>query len=216
MSETNDPQRVLLACPLLQGLDAAHLEQFAAVAKRRSYRANETIFRQGDDCPGIFIVESGSVRIYCDGTGGQRHVLHLCGPNQSFAEVALFSDFALPASASSIEATSCIVIPADFVKQMIENDHAFCRQMLSSMAHWTRHFTQLLGDLVLRDAAERVQHYLGQLPVDADGNVVLPGSKKDIANHLNLSSETFSRTLRRLTDQGSIAIDPQRRIRVKR
>lgn len=211
-----DLARVIQHCHLFNGLESSRIDSLAKVAKSRSYRAEETIFRQGDQCPGIFIVESGSVRIHCDGTSGQRHVLHLCGPSESFAEVAVFSDFALPATATSVEATRCIMIPTDQVQSMIVNDHAFCRQMLGSMARWTRHFTQLLGELVLRDAAERVTNYLRQLEVDSEGYVILPGSKKDIANHLNVSSETFSRTLSRLAEQGVIQIDRQRRIRIKR
>lgn len=126
----------------------------------------------------------------------------------------MFADFALPASAICVEPTRCVIIPADFLQQLIATDHDFCRQMLAGMAYWTRHFTELLRDIVLRDASERVASYLRSLPQVDGGFVDLPAPKKDIANHLNLTSETFSRTLRRLADNGCIELTAGRRVRL--
>ncbi len=208
------PWQVIRACPLFAGLHPSRIDTLASAARVEDFESGETIFQQGDACPGVFIVERGLVRICCEGTSGQRHVLHLCGPGQSFAEVAVFANFTMPAVASCVEPTRCVRIPADFMQHLIDTDHEFCRQMLEGMAHWTRHFTELLGDIVLRDASDRVAIYLAALPRDDDGLVELPGPKKDIANHLNLTSETFSRTLRRLSDRGQIELTQGRRIRV--
>ncbi|QDV62528.1 Crp/Fnr family transcriptional regulator [Crateriforma conspicua] len=207
-------ERVILGCPLFAGLGPANIRSLALAARIQDFAAGELIFRQGEQCAGVYIVETGVVRVYCRGGGGQEHVLHLCGPGQSFAEVAVFADFDLPANAASVEATRCLFIPAEIIQDQIATNHDFCRQMLASMAFWTRHFTDLLSDIVLRDASDRILSYLQSLPRDATGIVDLPGPKKHIANHLDLTSETFSRTLRSLADRGHIEITSGRGIRI--
>ena len=77
--------------------------------------------------------------------------------------------------------------------------------MMLGLTLWVRHLVNLMEDLVLRDAAGRIARFLLATPPDADGLIKLPGLKRHVASHLNLTSETFSRTLRRLIDAGMIA-----------
>lgn len=217
MFQNQSPQSSLSAlrsCALFAGLSDENVQSLASASSVREFSTGELIFHQGDRCPGVFVVQSGLVRIHCQGPGGQQHVLHLCTPGQSFAEVAVFADFDLPASAVCVEPTVCTIIPAPFLQNLVATDHAFCRQMLAGMAYWTRHFTERLRDIVLRDASDRVVSYLRSLPHADGGFVDLPAPKKDIANHLNLTSETFSRTLRRLADDGQVELTAGRRIRL--
>ena len=206
---------VLRNCRLFHGLTDDNLQLVSTLAVRRDYSTNEVIFKQGDQPVGVFIVETGKAKIYRTGDNGSQHVLHLCVPGDSFAEVAVFADFQLPASAQAIKPTRCVLIPAADFCGLLDQRHELCRQMLAGMAFWTRHFTELLDDIVLRDAADRVLSYLQSLPRNASGAIELPSTKKDVANHLNLTSETFSRVLRRLTDEGAIAPRDDQRIALR-
>ncbi|WP_145171504.1 Crp/Fnr family transcriptional regulator [Rubripirellula lacrimiformis] len=193
-------ESVISRCQFLSGLGQDQIKKLAAMSVPRNYAAGESIFRQGDACPGLFVVDQGLVRVFRSGAGGGQHVLHLCGPGQTFAEVAVFADFDLPANAIAVQPTQCLLIPTDELQNELAANHQLCRDMLGSMAFWTRHFVQLLDDIVLRDATERVARFLCDAPCDSKGHLKLPGSKKDVANHLNIASETFSRVLRRLCE----------------
>jgi CRP/FNR family transcriptional regulator len=75
----------------------------------------------------------------------------------------------------------------------------------------------LMEDVTLRDAAGRLARYLLELAKSkptSDGVVKLPGLKRYVASHLNLTSETFSRTLRRLVEAGLIAEVDNVRVRL--
>jgi CRP/FNR family transcriptional regulator len=83
-------------------------------------------------------------------------------------------------------------------------------QVLVSMAVWVRHLLGLVEDLTLRDAVGRFARYLLEVSAaqgvgEAGALVELPSLKKHLASHLNLTSETFSRTLRRLSDAGLVS-----------
>lgn len=205
---------VITSCRLFSGIGPEQVATLAGMSVQVDYSANEMVFSQGDACPGIFVVHDGLVRLFRSGVNGDQHVLHLCGPGQSFAEVAVFAGFELPASATAVQPTQCVLIPTDRLQRQLAQDHALCRQLLAGMAFWTRHFVQLLDDIVLRDAVQRVARVLCDAPVDAAGRLMLAGTKKDVANHLNLASETFSRVLRRLSEDGIITLDSAHAIQI--
>ncbi|MCA9255396.1 MAG: Crp/Fnr family transcriptional regulator [Planctomycetes bacterium] len=205
---------VLDSCDLFSGLDDVQHERLVAISEEHVFEPGELIFRQGTPCPGLFVVDAGLVRLYRLAPSGQEHVLHLCGPDQTFAEVAAIGAFAVPANAVSVTASNCVLLPADRLQAELAGSHALCRQLLTGMAFWVRHLVVLLEDVTLRDAAGRVARLLSDLPIGPEGTIELPSTKRDLASHLNLSSETFSRILRRLGERGLIELGSDRSLRL--
>jgi CRP/FNR family transcriptional regulator len=200
---------ILDRCPFFSRVKGQQHQRLVEMARIREYSKSTMIFRQGDVCPGVFIVGRGLVRVFKTAPSGKEHVLHLVGAGSTFAEVAAIGGFDCPAFAEALEDTRCVLLPLIPFSRALEEDHALCLQLMGSMAGWVKHLIGLVEDVVLRDAAGRTARYLLDAPKTADGTVRLPSLKKHLASHLNLTSETLSRTLRRLEDLGLITSDTE-------
>lgn len=172
----------------------------------------ETIFRQDDPVPGMYIVGTGLARVFKIAATGKEHTLHLAGPGQTFAEVAALASFPCPAWAESVEETEAVLLPTQPLRGMLEEDHPLCLELLAGMGLWVRHLTSLLEDIVLRDAASRVARQLLSAPRDAPAVACLPGLRKHFASQLNITPETLSRTFHRFTEAGLIRVLDDQRI----
>ncbi len=205
---------VLTHCDLLAEVPAAGFQRLAAMARLCQFRKGQMVFRENDPCPGVFVVGQGLIRVFKTGSGGKEQVLHMVGPGDTFAEVAAIGGFNVPASAEAVARTTCVLLPLERFRRALEEDHTLCLGMMTSLTVWVRRMVMLAGDIALRDAAGRLARFLLESPPAKDGTVKLPGLKRYVASHLNLTSETFSRTLRRLVDAGLIAEVDKARVRL--
>lgn len=202
-----DNAEILAGCAFFSQVEGASRKRLVRMAVRREYRKGETIFREGDPAPGVFVVGRGLVRVFKLAPSGKEHVLHLAGPGMTFAEVAVLGNFPCPAFAEALEETACLLLPVEPFMRALRDDHQFSLQILSSMGMWVKSLVSLLEDIVLRDAAGRVAGYLLQAQAEQGAAISLPGLKRHIASHLNLTSETLSRTLRQLREERLIRED---------
>jgi CRP/FNR family transcriptional regulator len=212
---TLSAESIIRQCELFAQVDPQRCHKLAEVSLMRQFRKGEPIFRQGDECPGVYIVVTGTVRIFKISPSGKEHVLHLISPGNTFAEVAAIGGFACPAHAEAVAKTSCLLIPFEPFRREILADQQLCLQMMTGMAVWVRKLITLMEDLVLRDALGRTSRFLLESAVDQNGHVVLPGLKRHVASHLNLTSETFSRTLSRLLEAGLVVEMDNNRVELK-
>jgi len=198
-------QSIIDNCPLFSSVGPEGILRLTSMAQPRQYSRNRIIFHEGEKCAGVFIVVSGLVRIYKLASDGKEYNLHLAKPSKTFAEVAAIGRIPYPANAQALEDTQCVLLPIEPFNHALETDHNLCRQLLGSMAVWTRQMVGKLEDVVMRDATSRLAHYLLETAGNsAQSHVVLPMIKRHVASHLNFTSETLSRTLHRLTDDGLI------------
>lgn len=192
-------RQIISRAPFFQAVTGQSLAQLLDMALLRQYPRGTLIFRQGQTCPGVFVVGYGRVRIYKTAPNGKEHVLHLVGPGGNFAEVACIGGFECPAFAEALEDTTCVLLPAERFNQALREDHQLCLQLLTGMSRWVRHLLGLVEDMTLRDALSRVARHLLAGADQGESTVQLPSLKKHLASHLNLTSETLSRALRRLS-----------------
>ncbi len=172
------------------------------------------LFQTGDPCPGVYVVHEGSVQLRHTSATGKSHLLRAVGPASSLAEAVVIADFRCPVTAVAAEDSVLCELPAEALRELVEREHGVCLALLRAMANRQRKVVLHTQNIVLRDALGRVAAYLcerlGHGEDDLQprlGELRLTLLKRDLAEHLNIKSETLSRLLRRLREDGVIATE---------
>lgn len=98
--------------------------------------------------------------------------------------------------------------PITAFRQGLDEDAFFRRAWITRLAQEVRSVRGQCERLGLRTAAERILHYLEVEGVD--GAITLTQSRKAWAAELGLTHEVLYRTLRRLREEGMLAVEADR------
>src|ERR1017187_3164346 len=85
---------------MFSGLTESELAFLAQRAVPRRFSPGETFFSEGEPCAGLYVVESGNVRIFKSSASGREQVLSIDGPGSSIAELPVFDGGNYPISAN--------------------------------------------------------------------------------------------------------------------
>ncbi len=100
----------LSSVELLSPFSADELEQLAAQGERRFLAFGETLCRAGDDAAGVFVILSGSVRVFAD-EGGKETSLGVRKAREVIGEMAALRDYRHEFSARASAKTELLFIP---------------------------------------------------------------------------------------------------------
>jgi CRP-like cAMP-binding protein len=91
--QTREVAEVLRAVPALGHLSSRALYAMAAATHRRTYRRGESLYYEGDPGLGLYVVESGRVRLISDVDPGRNRELRELDANDMFGELSILGDF---------------------------------------------------------------------------------------------------------------------------
>ena len=70
-------------------------------ALRHHFNADEPIFSEGEQCTGLYLIETGRVKIIGSSTSGREQILAIQGPGSTVGELAVLDGGNYPASATA-------------------------------------------------------------------------------------------------------------------
>lgn len=90
---TREVAEVLRSVPALSRLSSSALYAMASTAHRRSYRRGESLYYEGDPGLGLYVIESGRVRLLSDADPATRRELCELTSPAMFGVLSLLGDF---------------------------------------------------------------------------------------------------------------------------
>lgn len=195
--------------PLFKGLPRQHLEDLAGIAMAKFFNRAETIFAEGDEATGFYVLLAGRVKIFKLSPEGKEQILHIFGPGEPFGEVPVFAGTHFPAYAETLDDSRALFFPRRAFVALIQREPSLALNMLAILSLRLRQFTHLVESLSLKEVPGRLAAYLLYLSVNREQTTELELDipKSQLASLLGTIPETLSRILAKMTGQGLIQVN---------
>jgi len=207
---------ILRKTPLFGTLPDDDLRRLDGLAVSRRFAKKEAVFREGDRADGFFIVASGKVKVFKLSGEGKEQILHVLEAGQTFAEAVIFEGGGYPAHAEALTDTVLLFLPKRPFVDLLERHPKVAIRMLASLSRWLKRMTDLAESLSLKDVETRLVFYLSEelkargIPAKDGAEFELAIGKNVLASRLGTVPETFSRTLKKLQNDGLIDVRGKR------
>jgi len=186
--------------------------ELMAVVRRETWRKGDLIFREADPMERLYVVLAGWVTLYRDTPDGQRAVLRVLGPGESFAEAAIFLHGNYPATAEAAQDAELVSIDQVSFERLLARSPRIAAGIIASLSMHLHALTVEVEQLKTRTGEERLAAFLlscCQGDRQETSTFDLPYDKWLIAQRLGMQPESLSRNLSRLASQG-VSVDRNR------
>jgi len=193
----------LKALPLFADMEAASFAGLLDAALLQQFPAGVVLVREGDTADFLHVLIDGLVEIYTELNGGEWGI-SLVKPVTTFILAAVVSDQPYLNSVRTLSDSRVLLIPAQRVRAIFDQDVAFARVVAHELARAYRTAIKKLKGQMARSSIERLANWvLAEANRAASGtNVVIPFDRGTLASHIGTTRENLSRNLALLTEHG--------------
>lgn len=223
-TEINIPVNIqihLRKIPLLANLTDEEMARVRADIRIRQYNRRDVVLHKGGAGDTLLFLLTGQLQVIDVTEDGRAIGLRLLAPGDFFGEIAVINGS--QRSASVVAQTNVLValLPRATALHLFAHSPSVAMQMLRFLAEKVQRDSQFRALLSIHNTSKRIFTYIDLLKeTTADNEAVVENlpTHQDIANMINTSRETVTRTLLLLAQQGIIKkgthrliiVDPER------
>jgi CRP-like cAMP-binding protein len=197
-------------------LPSADLYSLAAHCGLRRLAKDEMLFAEGDACDGLFIVQSGAIKVFKMSDSGREQVLGIDRAGSTVAELPLFDGGNFPASATAVEDSTLLFLPKREFLNLCRRNSEVAFAVIRTLAWRFRYLTTLVEELSLKEVSNRLARFLRDRAL-RDGvrtarglEFPLQESNQEIAAEIGTVRDLVSRNLRRFVDRRILRLELRR------
>jgi CRP/FNR family transcriptional regulator len=184
-------------------------KRIQALGTKKFYGKDALLFLPQEEARGFFYILDGEVRVYrMDNKGKDIEIVRL-HPGSFFGEAVAFAGGVYPAFARTVKPSEVLFFDTQAVFRKLREDPSIARFFLVLLANKCLVLNERIETLGLRTVRQRLAQYLlSHCPGEEKACLVeLKIKKTDLARLLGTISETLSRNLRKLREDGLIEVE---------
>jgi CRP/FNR family transcriptional activator FtrB len=197
----------LKALPLFSEMKEESLASLLDAALLQQFPTGVILIHEGGHADFLHVLVDGLVEIFTEQDGAEWGI-SLINPVSTFILAAVVSDQPYLNSARTLADSRVLLIPAQRVRAVFDQDVAFARIVAQELAFAYRSAIKKLKGYMARSSVERLANWIlaeahkGAAHGNIQGNIVVPFDRGTLASHIGTTRENLSRSLALLTEHG--------------
>ena len=183
-------------------------QKIRELGQSKAYAKDEFLFHADDPADGFYYLQSGEVRVFkMDEHGKELEVVRLF-PGDFFGEAIIFIQDRYPSYAQAVKDSEVVFFEKSKFFQNLEKDPAIGKFFLHLLAKKCIVLNKRIEALELRTVRQRlIQYLVSSCSSETSWDIKLPMKKTELAKLLGTISETLSRNLKQLQEEGLIVVE---------
>lgn len=186
---------------LFQHLTEKQLEDLAAQARELSFRKHAVLMTEGDAGESMYVIKSGSVKVFVSDDEGRELVLYQQGKGAVIGDISLLDDEPRSASVSTLEATTALMIGKQAFLECLRTSPEMAINIIRSLTQRLRDATEGSRSLALDNVYRRLADKLQELCTgDEEVSRATPRkySHQELGNMIGASREMVGKVMAEL------------------
>lgn len=194
---------------LFAGLGDSELTGLSNLLMEISAQRGEIILLEGDAGRPMYLVASGTVKVYKSSGDGREQILRLARPGEAFNHICFFDGGPSYANAQAMEQSLLYAIRPVDLEAALHRHPQIARNANRVLAQEVRLLASLVEDLSFRHVIARVAKILLEYAADGSGSR-LRLTQQEMAALAGTAREVIGRSLKALEEGGAIRMDRHR------
>ncbi len=198
----------LSKCVLFRNMEEAEIEEIinSLVYTIKSYDKDEVIAIENDDCDSLGVILSGNVEIHKPFPSGKVVTINNFSAGNVFGEALVFSErHRYPATIISSNKSKIMYIKREDIVKMMTHNPKIIKNFMGVLSNRILMLNDRITNLSYDSLRKKISSILlNEYKRQRSPNIILPYSRKKMAEILNIPRPSLSRELVNMREEGII------------
>jgi CRP-like cAMP-binding protein len=208
-----DPVETLRRVPFFAVLPPEELKALASHCVVRHVMKDEMLVGEGDPCEGLFVVQSGAIKLFKMAENGREQILVIERAGSTVGELPIFDGGNFPASVVAVDDSTLLFLPKREFLELCRRNSEVAFALIRSLAWRFRYLTSLVEELSFKEVSHRLARFLRDRALKSGVRTKrglefpLQETNQEIGAEIGTVRDLVSRNLRRFVDRGIIRLE---------